>query len=403
MVYPIEIECVLAVVSRTRSKPMKTPVKTARNRPIPQSIRFSGLVWVSVLLTLGLFPGCGLNRDHDFGNGPSTFDSTITALKQMDSSRPVDTLRVGSLNMSIGFPVSQLLFLDVTIDSVAYKSLDTIATRWRRGRPDDRIRLMAQAIVTHKLDVVGLQEVLVFTLNDSTPHDFYNLLKAELERLTQTPWHGMRRVLNDTLLQATWAGRSLKVRFAEGNALLVRDGFSISDSGSTSYQSLLPIQIEGAKPTERGFNHARITGRLGSQWSIYNTHLEVLEPYRSTQAAELVKEMTGQRKWNVAQVAIGDFNDAPKTGSTQIIGESGMLDSRELVKVGPVGTCCVDDSRLWDDKAGFSNRTLDYVFVHHVLGALTWNRGWEGALPMPDGSMLWPSDHILVTTTLISQ
>jgi endonuclease/exonuclease/phosphatase family metal-dependent hydrolase len=347
--------------------------------------------------------GCGLNRDHDFGAGPLLIDSTISAQRNVDSSKAIDTLRVGTLNLSIGFPVTQLLFLDVTIDSVGYKSLDTIVTRWKRGRPADRIRLMAQSIIANNLDVVGLQEVLVFTLNDSTPQDFYTLLKSELESLTQVPWHGIRKVLNDTLLQANWSGRSLKVRFAEGNALLVRQGFSLSDSANTMFQSLLPIQVEGAKPTERGFNHVLITSARGTRWSVYNTHLEVLEPYRSMQAAELVKEMAGRRKLHTAQIAVGDMNDEPKTGATQIIAESGMLDSRDLANAPYARTCCVDDSQLWNGNAGTSNRLLDYVFVHHLLGAVTWNRGWSGALPLPDGSVLWPSDHILVAATLISQ
>jgi endonuclease/exonuclease/phosphatase family metal-dependent hydrolase len=358
----------------------------------------------TALLIPFLLAGCGLNRDSDFGSGPvKPLDTTITALRELQSGRPVDTLRVGTLNMSIGFPVAQLLFLDFKQDSVGYRALDTIVNRYKRGRPEMRVKLMAKAIADAKLDVVGLQEVLLFSTQDSAVYDFYHALKGELENLTGQPWQGMRQVLNDTTLLANWQGKNLKVFFAEGNAFLVRQGLTLTDTAAVNFSFVLPIQIEGAKPSMRSYIRAKVIGPKGSPWQVYNTHLEVLEPYRSAQAAEFAKVLVQSRVLGEAQLAFGDYNDEPEVGATHVMSESGMRDMRDLAKVDPVITCCVDDTRLWDAQATLSGRILDYVFAYHIVGAYTWQAAWSQALPLEDGTSLWPGDHILVHGTVASQ
>lgn len=368
------------------------------------SFAHSALFPILVLVMIAAMAGCGLNRDSDFGAGPvRPLDTTITALRQVQADKSIDTLRVGTLNMSIGFPVAQLIFLDFKQDSVGYRALDTIVNRYRRGLPEMRVKLMAKAIADAKLDVVGLQEVLIFSAQDEPPFDFYQALKSELEALTGTPWQGMRHILNDTTLVAAWQGRNLRVFFAEGNALLVRQGLTLSDTSATDYQFVLPIMIEGAKPSMRNYVKAKVRGPNGSRWQVYNTHLEVLEPYRSSQAAEFAKALVQNRKFGEAQLVFGDFNDEPGVGATQVMKEAGMLDMRDTTQATPAYTCCVTDSRLWDTTATLSGRILDYVYVHHVIGAYTWQAAWSGPLLLDNGTPLWPSDHVLMHGTVASQ
>jgi endonuclease/exonuclease/phosphatase family metal-dependent hydrolase len=356
------------------------------------------LLVLSALLALG----CGNQHATNFGgagacsSGAQPLRDTAGAIVPEAAGKPLDTLRVATFNMSVGFPVSQLLFTDMSVPATAYKTLDTLHTRYARGRPSERIMLAAKAIVDLDLDVVGLQEVETLARDSVLENDFIKELAADVKTLSGLDYQVLYIMLNDTVLSGARDGNTISVHFSEGDAMLIKPGFQIEDSANTVYFHANLFPLDDTLRVQRAFNYARLRSPRGTRAQIYNTHLEVYSDYANAQAGELKTQIACQRLPGYAQIVLGDFNVDPGTDAHTILSEDGFYDTHHGVADSMYTTCCLANSELWNPAAGWSARRIDFILAKGITKVL--DRGT--ALETPDSAGIFSSDHRMVKATL---
>ena len=361
----------------------------------------------SLVLVLGglifsaFLSGCGKSPTSDFSGTPAVEKSD--SLVARDTTKPVDTLRVATFNMSIGFPVSQLLFTDMDDTAIAYRALDTLYVRFKHGNPSARIKIMATTIKDLDLDVIGLQEVMTLGKNGVQDNDFLAELIADITAAGGPAYQSYRNILNDTLLSGKLGDQKISIAFREGNALLIKPGFHILDTAKLDYYSLLQIPIKNARKSERCVNYLRMQSPKGIIWHVYNTHIEVFADIGNSQASELKKIVLEKGQGRDAQLVIGDFNSDPGKDAHQVMVEGGFLDTFIGVGIEPGATCCVAASALWDPHAGFSNRRIDYIFSRRIEKVLESHTALENAVAINATDTLFASDHRLVWARVVGQ
>jgi endonuclease/exonuclease/phosphatase family metal-dependent hydrolase len=344
----------------------------------------------------------------------SDFGSTAVIIPKdslipYDASKPADTLRFASLNMSIGFPVSQLLFTDMADTAVAYVVLDSLFKRYQRGQPSERIKGMAKAIKDLDLDVVGLQEVMSFTRNGVKINDFLPELVQAIKDAGGPAYIAYGNPLNDTVLSGRLDGNRIDIAFHEGNAILIRPGFQVLDTARFIYFSLLKIETPQGTKTQRSLGYAKIRSPRGLIWQVYNTHLEVFEEFSSGQALELnkivdsLKVRDGVGNDAAPQIVLGDFNVDPNTNAHNVMQEGGFHDTFDLLPHDSASTCCLAASALWNPDTTFSERRIDFIFARHITKVLNHEIALKGAITTAAGTRLMASDHRMLWTRVIGQ
>lgn len=355
----------------------------------------------AAVTALLLWAGCGKDPASDFSGTPAVEKSdSIVALVE---AKPIDTLRVATYNMSIGFPVSQLLFTNMDDSTVAYHALDTLYTRYMHGSPSIRLMAMAKAIKDLDLDIVGLQEVMTLGKDGVQANDFLSELVADIKALGGPAYQSYGNVLNDTLLTGKQGGQKITIAFHEGNALLVKPGFHILDTAKINYYTLLQIPIQNAGKSVRCVNYMRLQSPKGNIWHIYNTHLEDFAYIANSQASELRKIVLDKGQGREPQLAIGDFNYDPGQDAAQVMTEGGFLDTFVGASAEPGHTCCVPNSALWDTKGGFSERRIDYIFARRIVKVLDSHTALEAPFPVTGTDSVFASDHRMVWARVVGQ
>ncbi len=365
-------------------------------------ILWPGLAVAALLLALA----CG-KPETDFG-GVAPVIPKDTA--KIDTVKALDTLRFATLNMSIGFPVSQLLFTDMANDTIAYVVLDSMYRRYIRGRPKDRIKAMARAIDSLKLDVVGLQEVMAFKRDGILVNDFLAELTADIIAMGGPAYQVLSAPLNDTVLAGAKGGKTINIAFHEGDAMLVNPAFKILDSANYMYFSLLEIPTAAGTYTERAMQFVKFETPKKRTWQAWNTHLEVVLYNSSSQASELkkkiseksLKDSTGKDAAPI--IVLGDFNVDPNTNAHTVMQEGGFSDTYSKVGLDTAdASCCVDGSALWSPDTTFSYRRIDFIFARHILGVTENAVNVRGAFIAEDGTRLLATDHRMVRATVVGQ
>jgi endonuclease/exonuclease/phosphatase family metal-dependent hydrolase len=346
-------------------------------------------------------------HDTDFGSNSPLY--TNDAYVAFDSAKPADTLRFCSLNMSIGFPVSQLLFTNMDDTAIAYVVLDSLFKRYQRTLPGERIKGMARIIVDNKMDVVGMQEVMSFNKDGVKINDFLTELLAQIKAIGGPAYQVIDNPLNDTVLTGRLDGKSINIAFHEGNAMLIRPGLQILDSASFMYFTLLPIATAAGTKTQRALQYAKIRSEKGIFWNVYNTHLEVFEDISSSQALELrrlvdsVKIQNAAKQDGAPQIVIGDFNVDPNTNAHTVMREGGFMDTYDTSATDTGFTCCITASELWNPNAHFSKRRIDYVFGRHMVKVTEHRVLMKDPIVLASGEGLLLSDHRMVVTSIVGQ
>ncbi|MEO6096881.1 MAG: endonuclease/exonuclease/phosphatase family protein [Fibrobacteria bacterium] len=360
---------------------------------------------LSALLIL-MAQACG-KKDTDFGGTAPVIPKD--SLVKPDTSKTLDTLRFATLNMSIGFPVSQLLFTNMADQPTAYKVLDSLFKRYQRTMPKERIKGMAKAIADLKLDVVGLQEVMSFTKDGNLVDDYLPELLQAIRDAGGPAYKFYSNPLNDTLLQGAMDGTVLKIAFHEGNALLVKPELAILDSARFLYFTLLKIPTGENAVTQRCLSYLKIKSPNGVVWQVYNTHLEVFEDISSSQALEVrrivdslkLRDSAGQE--TAPQIVMGDFNVLPNTDAHTVMQEGGFSDTFDTTAADPGFTCCIAASALWDTQAAFSNRRIDFIFSRHIVKVLEHHVALKDSLTTSTGVGLLATDHRAVWARIVGQ
>jgi endonuclease/exonuclease/phosphatase family metal-dependent hydrolase len=360
-----------------------------------------GLAGALILLA----QACG-GKDTDFGSNTTIIPKDTVKL---DTTRVSDTLKFATFNMSVGFPVSQLLFTDMADQVVAYNVLDSLFKRFQRTLPHDRIKGMAKAIIDLDLDVVGLQEVMTFTKDGVVYADYLPDLVKAIGDLGGPAYHPISHPLNDTVLTGSKNGTAITIHFHEGNAFLVKPGIAIQDSARFMYFSLLPIATSANTYTQRCLGYLKLKTPKGVIWQVYTTHLEVFVDFSSSQALEIRRFVDSLKLRDPAgretapQIVMGDFNVEPNKNAHTVMQEGGFSDTFDTASADPGYTCCVENSALWRPDTTFSNRRLDYIFSRHIVKVLEHRVTLKDSIQAANGSWVLPSDHRAVWAKIVAQ
>jgi endonuclease/exonuclease/phosphatase family metal-dependent hydrolase len=362
----------------------------------------AGLAACAMIL---LAQACG-KKDSDFGGtGPIIPKDTV----KLDTAKPSDTLKFVTMNMSIGFPVAQLLFTDMADPVVAYDVLDSLFKRYQRTLPKERIKGMAKAIIDMDPDVVGLQEVMSFTKDGVLADDYLPDLVKSIKEQGGPEYQAYSIPLNDTVLTGSLNGNSIRVAFHEGNAMLVRPGIEILERARFIYFTLLPIPTAANTSTQRALGYMKLKTPKGVTWQVYNTHLEVIKDISSSQALEIrvlvdslkLRDTAGME--TAPQIVLGDFNADPNTNAHTVMQEGGFRDTFDTTSADPGFTCCIDNSTLWNASSAFSNRRIDFIFSRHIVKVLDHKVALKDSIQTASGAWILPSDHRAVVSQIVGQ
>jgi endonuclease/exonuclease/phosphatase family metal-dependent hydrolase len=328
-------------------------------------------------------------------------------LQEPVAGAATDTLRVATLNMSVGWRAESLVLNKLSDTAVVYSAVQTLYNQFETSQPSERIRVMARAIVAHPVDVLALQEVQVMRLNASPEFHFLDTLLTVLDSLEGgRKWQVARQQINRVNANVANAeGSRLDIAFWEGQATLVRTSLEVVESDSAVFSKLVSFPILSENfDSERGYVRTTVRKPSGAVWQLYNTHLEVelLSLFNAPQGIELNSVVWDdwQNLATGAQVVLGDlnaYNGKAGLGALTSAG-SGLLDAWNVAngeETVAAYTCCV--ANLDDPLSGGYDRRLDYILVRNVLTV-------ENVQSLSlQGSSVWGGDHAMVRAELIQQ
>jgi endonuclease/exonuclease/phosphatase family metal-dependent hydrolase len=265
--------------------------------------------------------------------------------------------------------------------------------------PDARMKLVAGEIADAKPDLVGLQEVTLWSTgpkNDPAPAanveiDYLAAIRKELKRLG-APY----RVVADqrTLSIEGPTDRGVDLRFTDGNVVLARQGVKVKNSKSSDFknQLVIPTAALGDVSVNRSFNQLDATiGR--ARIHFVNAHLEAYSPdFRLKQANELVRGPLKSKR--LPTVLVGDLNSGPKLPKPedrppyQAIAAAGFKEART-----PKFNCCFNDDLL----TGTWDHIVDHIMTRPKFTVV---RSFVTGREKTPGSGLAPSDHGGVVSVL---
>lgn len=268
---------------------------------------------------------------------------------------------------------------------------------------DRRLELIAQAIAERRPHVTALQEILRASacgdLGARLCERVNQLCDGNLYRLDYCPADG--------------AGDG-EFAFDEGVGILSRlDAAAQAASYKYRAQVNLSAEVGGQLyrlPDDRVVLHRSFRLDGGAPLEVYVTHLTDRPESRDdvavrpAQARELAQLVAARSDAEATVIVAGDFNDVPESETMAALTvEAGLVDLHAAYGNGPGYTNDRDDLDLTAERATHNQR-IDYLLMRPGRGRLpeVVNVGLFADRPhrQPDGTWLWPSDHIGVIATL---
>lgn len=360
---------------------------------------------VALATLLALLSGCG-QGPSDIAISPAPLAGPRACL---DSARQ-DTVLAISHNLSIGFRVEDLLFINTSVDSVVYQRAERIYSSAARSLPRERIRAIASSIASSRPDVVGLQECLRLERDGIVVMDMLDSLRRDLDSLGMSEWILHRTPLNRFDMTVRHPrGDSLVVGFHEGLAMLVGPGWTLEHANTFPFESVLSVKILGRRATsERAAQSLVLRRDDGFRLETWNTHLEVFAFQRKNQASELafaVDSLGWVRRAEppTGRVLFGDLNAEPGLEADAVLRQAGWRDAWEddsARRADPGFTCCVTDPR--SPGAGYrtNGRRIDRVMHQGGCGVDSSRLLLDDWFITPGGDTLWASDHAMVVARI---
>ncbi len=351
--------------------------------------------WFALALTLALH-GCG-------GDGAAPLAPGATS--------PV---KVMTRNLFLG---SELVA--IVLSNTPAEIPDNVATFWKAVQASDipaRVLLFADEIATAKPDLVGLQEVESFRVQNPSDfsfdapainatkveYDFLDLLLAALQARGAHYKVAVESALSDNETPGKAADGSLfDLRMTDRDVILIRDDLPYTNPQVKTFANRLDITIAGSKgvPVKiiRGYETVDIS-LDGAKFTFANSHLEVggiLAAFQEAQANELVTALGNQPG---KMILVGDFNSASNGSDTHSYKYLTSKFSDAYAKRHPgdtTPTCCTEITSPTFNAMTRVDLILSKGSVRiddvTIVGTAPDKR-------TPSG--LWPSDHAGVTALL---
>lgn len=348
------------------------------------------------------------------GDGPSDVPANPAMLsdpQECITGTVPDTVVAVDFNMSIGFRVEDLLFINLQNDSTVYRRALNIFASEDRSLPRERVRRAAQALAAIQPDIVGLQECLRLERNGVVVVDMLDTLRKDLDALGMTGWTIHPRPMNEVDFTVRGpAGDSIHIGFHEGLAMVVSPRWIVAHDDFFPYSSLLSIKIFHRRAfSERGAQSLTLRRNDGFHLEAWNTHFEVLSFQRLSQATELAF-IADSLRWvrrnedPSGRLLLGDLNSNPSQDADSLLRISGWRDAwdQAAFRISDPGlTCCVSNPR--SPLAGYrlTGRRIDRIMHQGGCAVDTSRVLLDDWFLTPAGDTLWASDHGMVVSRII--
>lgn len=348
------------------------------------------------------------------GEGPSDIPVNPATLSEpqgcVDGARR-DTVVAVSQNLSIGFRVEDLLFINLGNDTTVYRRALNIYASEDRSLPRERIRKVAETLAAIRPDIVGLQECLRLERDGIVVVDMLDTLRKDLDALGMSGWTIVPRHMNkvDFVVRGP-AGDTIHIGFHEGLATLISPRWTVEHDDLFPYSSLLSIKILNKRAfSERGAQGVTLRRDDGFRLEAWNTHLEVLSFQRLSQATELAfladsLRWTRRAEGASGRILLGDINANPFEDADSLLRLSGWRDTWNDARTrvaDPGLTCCVSDPRAPLGGYNLTGRRIDRVMHQGGCGVDTSRVLLDNWFLTPAGDTLWSSDHGMVVSRIV--
>ncbi len=314
--------------------------------------------------------------------------ATLAALLSAGPAQAKDKRELTVMTQNLYLGASLGPALDPGFPGGLFGALPVILDEFVRTDYVARSAAIADEIAAARPDLIGLQEVSIWSFATGETVDFLQILQFQLAL------RGMSYTAEATSYNAVIAVPGF-VTFRDRDVILVNNhtpGLEISNSDSDNYTdqySLLGTPI-GDISFNRGW--ALIDGTFeGKKFRFVNTHLEI-EGFASVQEAQTAEFLAGPAKAGGAVIAVGDFNSAADGSNTASYGmlTKAYFDDAWDVNSGADGFTCCQASSLNNATSALESR-IDLVLTHaaaRTLSAeLVGDTAFQGVPPY------WPSDH----------
>jgi len=334
--------------------------------------------------------------------------------ESLDLNRVQDTLNIGSLNMYIGFDVEGLFIKDLSKEQVVYNESVKLLIDFLASRSDMRIIKMAETILKHNIDIVGLQEVTTLSSAGELLIDFPEYLLQALDSISNASLYNIyRQPLNNIPFVAvdSVSGEKIDLQFIEGNAILYKKSFEVIDSQKVLYKSGLPevALLDEKIKIERGFLYLTLSNSKEGvirKFQIYTTHLEIFSFIGKPQSEEQLIVIDDNYDSSMIQFVTGDLNALPGTGADTAFKVAGFIDTYGVWGEADKGlTCCLLDGPLIRHKDSTSeySRRVDYVYGRNIVEVISSEVLLSEWYSLGSDSVYHASDHGFVTSKIVVQ
>jgi endonuclease/exonuclease/phosphatase family metal-dependent hydrolase len=272
-----------------------------------------------------------------------------------------------------------------------------------------RAETIADQIEAKRPDLIGLQEVSLWTTTGPAPpgFDFLAILQQALDDRGLS--YSVAAVSDNAsigpvplaypLCEVSDPLGACLVLLQDRDVILVNDGnldLSVFNSQSGRYVAQVEVPTPvGVLTFDRGW--ASVDGTFeGKKFRFVNTHLEV-EGNADVQEDQGREFLAGPAKAGGAVIAVGDFNSAADGSTTTTYADLTKSYFDDAWSSDDPGyTCCQNDT-LTNFPSGLGS-SIDFVFTHGASGAL--GAAVIGDAPFQMAPPLWPSDHAGVVATV---
>lgn len=310
--------------------------------------------------------------------------------------------KIATLNMYIGFDIAPLLNGRVHLNETneLVHAMTDAHHMYQKNEPQTRIQAMAKALAELKPDVIGLQEALLFSVNDEVRDDFIAHLMEQTWKMGGPKYKSLSVTTMDIKLPARIGDSLAMLGFTNREAIIYRSDLNCHQLGNgTLYKTARsPVRILGQNAVlKRGYVATRCAAN-GKTFLVFSTHLDTKDQstVQEDQARELLRAIhEHSRPTDEAVFVLGDFNAEPggATKTYSLISAQGFADIYRLLHPDQAGYTCCEISDLTNGHAQGASR-YDHVFysgkVKPVDGNLFAN---EKTARQNAAGTIWPSDH----------
>ena len=356
------------------------------------------------------------------GGGASAGSPTSPAAHGSHAARTVDVM---TRNLYLGADLTPILVaLGGTDPTAVARAATATWAAVQATEPEERMAAIADEIVAADPEVIGLQEVTIWTTYDydfptrtaSDPVVAYDFLDLLLDALAErgADYAEVEGATADNFESPpipilVGGAPTAAVSLADRDVIIARDDVGVSNARNGTFENILSFPFGGAElPVARGWGSVDVQARR-ADLRFVNSHLEAFgrpgvdaEQLRVAQVGELLaaQDALAAELGELPMVYVGDYNsrapDAP--AYTALLAGVGR-DAWTRNHPRDAGETCCFDATLRDPDDPLTSR-IDLVLHGQDVKAPRARVVGDEVGDRTD-SGLWPSDHAGVVARLV--